>query len=300
MDIAVSGSSGLIGTALTQALDADGHVVRRLVRGEAAEGEVAWDPVGGTIDRGGLEGVDGVVHLAGPGIGDRRWTESRKRHLREARVAGTQLLAEASASLDRPPAVFVSASAVGYYGDRGDERLTEESGPGDDFLARLCVDWEAATGPAATAGIRVAVIRTGIVLARRGGALAKLLPLFRVGLGGRMGPGRQFWSWITLDDVVAAIRHLLDRAVSGPVNLTGPEPVTNAELTKVLGRVLRRPAVLPVPRFGPQLLIGGEAAHAFLYASQRALPAVLEADGFHFAHPDIETGLRAVLGREIS
>ncbi len=298
MDIAVTGSSGLIGEALTQPLDADGHRVRRLVRREpSGPDEVRWDPARGEIDAAGLTGIDGAVNLAGPGIGDKRWSDERKRELRDARVDGTRLLAEAMASLDPRPSVLIQGSAMGYYGDRGDEVLTEASGPGDDFLARLCVDWEAAAGPAADAGIRVVPIRTGIVLAPGGGALAKLLPLFKLGVGGRMGNGKQWWSWITIDDEVAAIRFLLDHDVSGPVNLAAPGTVTNQQLTEALGRVLKRPTLLPVPRFGPKLLIGGEATEAFLYASQRMQPAVLEAEGFTFAHTDVESALRAVLGK---
>ena len=298
MDVIVTGSSGLIGTALVADLEADGHAVRRLVRrAPQAGGEVRWDPAGGEIDHAGLEGADAVVNLAGPGIGDKRWTDERKRELREARVEGTRLLAEALAGLDSPPGVLVSGSAVGYYGDRGDEELTEKSKAGDDFLADLCRDWEAAAAPAAAAGIRVVAIRTGIVLAPGGGALEKLLPLFKLGLGGRMGSGNQFWSWITIDDEVRAIRHLIDSQVSGPVNLTAPDPATNHRLTSTLGEVLHRPTFFPVPRFGPKILLGGEATETFLYASQRAYPKVLEADGFTFQHPELEDALRAVLGK---
>jgi uncharacterized protein len=298
MDIAVTGSSGLIGSALTTALERDGHRVRRLVRrSPSGPDEVRWDPGAGEIDAAGLAGIDAAVNLAGPGIGDKRWSDDRKRELRDARVDGTRMLAEAMAALDPTPTVLVQGSAVGYYGDRGDEVLTEASGPGDDFLARLCVDWEAAAAPAAQAGIRVADIRTGIVLAPGGGALAKLLPLFKLGLGGRMGSGKQWWSWITVDDEVAAIRFLLEHDVAGPVNLVAPGTVTNQQLTEALGRVLRRPTLVPVPGFGPKLLIGGEATEAFLYASQRAVPEVLLERGFTFAHTDIESGLRAVLGR---
>jgi uncharacterized protein (TIGR01777 family) len=194
--------------------------------------------------------------------------------------------------------VLLTGSAIGIYGDRGDEVLTEASAPGDDFLADLCVAWEAAAGPAADAGIRVAALRTGIVLAPGGGALERLLPLFKLGLGGRMGSGKQWWSWITVDDEVAAIRFLLDHDVHGPVNLAAPGSVTNQQLTEALGRVLHRPTLVPVPRFGPKLLIGGEATEAFLYASQRVSPTVLEAEGFTFAHPDVELGLRAVLAKD--
>ncbi|HEY5696775.1 MAG TPA: TIGR01777 family oxidoreductase [Acidimicrobiales bacterium] len=298
MEIVVTGSSGLIGTALVGGLEADGHRVRRLVRRPArGSGEVRWDPSAGEIDRDGLEGVDGVVHLAGPGIGDKRWSEARKHDLREARVVGTTLLADTLAGLDAKPPVLVSGSAIGYYGDRGDEKLTEQSKAGDDFLADLCRDWEGAAAPAAAAGIRVATIRTGIVLAPGGGALEKLLPLFKLGLGGRLGSGRQYWSWITIDDEVRAIRHLLEHDVSGPVNLTAPEPATNQEITSTLGEVLNRPTLFPVPRFGPKLILGGEATETFLYASQRVYPTVLEADGFGFTHPELESALRAVLDR---
>jgi uncharacterized protein (TIGR01777 family) len=298
MDVAVTGSSGLIGTALVAALEADGHRVRRLVRRTpAGPDEVAWDPAAGTIDADGLAGIDAAVNLAGPGIGDKRWSDERKRELRDARVDGTRLLAGALAALAPRPAVLVSGSAIGVYGDRGDEVLTEASAPGDDFLAHLCTDWEAATRPAADAGIRVATIRSGIILAPGGGALAKLLPLFKLGLGGRMGSGTQWWSWITLDDEVRAIRHLLEHDVAGPVNLTAPGTVTNQELTAALGRVLRRPTILPVPGFGPKLLIGGEAAEIFLYASQRVQPTVLADTGFEFSQREVEPALRSVLGR---
>jgi uncharacterized protein (TIGR01777 family) len=298
MDVAVTGSHGLIGEALVRSLEADGHRVRRLVRRDpSGPDEVRWDPAAGTIDAEALAGIDAAVNLAGPGIGDQRWTDERKRELRDARVDGTRLLAEAMAGLDPQPQVLVSGSAIGFYGDRGDEVLTEASAAGDDFLARLCVEWEAATVPAEVAGIRVAHLRTGIVLAPGGGALAKLLPLFKLGAGGRMGSGKQWWSWITIDDDVAAIRHLLDHEVAGPVNLVAPGTVTNQQLTDALGRVLHRPTLLPVPRFGPKLLIGGEAAETFLYASQRVQPEVLREDGFTFTHTDVESALRAVLGR---
>ncbi len=210
---------------------------------------------------------------------------------------GTTLLAEALAGLDAPPRALISGSAIGYYGDRGDEKLTEKSKAGGDFLAELCVDWEAAAQPAVAAGIRVALIRTGIVLAPGGGALEKLLPLFKLGLGGRLGSGDQFWSWITLEDEVRAIRHLLESEVSGPVNLTAPEPETNHTITTTLGEVLHRPTIFPVPRFGPKILLGGEATETFLYASQRVFPKVLEAEGFTFSHPDLESGLRSILGK---
>ncbi len=294
----MTGSSGLIGTALRQRLVADGHQVVAVVRRpvSADESAIRWDPEAGTIDAAGLEGVEGVVHLAGAGIGDARWTEARKRLVVESRTRSTELLATALAGRDTKPAVLVSGSAVGYYGDRGDEVLTEASAPGDDFLAGLCVAWEAATTPAIEAGIRVATIRTGIVLSTEGGALPKLLRLFRLGLGGRFGSGRQWWSWITLDDQVEAIGWLLTHPVSGPVNLTAPQPVTNAQFTKDLGHALHRPAVLPVPRFGPGLVVGRELARALLFTSARVQPGALEGGGYPFLHPDLPDALTAVLG----
>jgi len=301
MRVGVTGSSGLIGTALTARLRSDGHEVVRIVRRPVADGETAdgsavrWDPAAGTIDAAGLAGIDAAVNLAGAGIGDHRWTEDRKRELVESRTRSTELLASTLAALDPRPSVLVSGSAVGYYGDRGDEVLTESSGPGDDLLAGLCVQWEASTAPASDAGIRVATIRTGIVLTTEGGALPKLLPLFRLGLGGRFGSGRQWWSWITLRDEVDAVVWLLTHDVSGPVNLTAPEPATNAELTKALGRALHRPAVLPVPSFGPGLLVGRELAHALLFTSARVEPAALTASGYPFSDPALDPALAAVL-----
>jgi len=298
MDVAITGSSGLIGTALVDALGAAGHRVVRVVRGvrDTAPGDaVAWDPKAGTIDAGGLDGIDAVVHLAGAGIGDRRWNDAYKRELLDSRVLGTGLLARTLAGLSRPPGVLVSASAVGWYGDRGDEVLDETSGPGTGFLADLCQQWETAADPARAAGIRVAHTRSGIVLSPRGGALKKELPLFKFGLGGRFGTGKQWQSWIVLDDEVSAIIHLLTADIAGPVNLTAPHPVTNAEMTKTLGTVLHRPTVLPVPSFGPKLLLGPELAAVLLFEGQRVLPRVLEASGFTFAHPDLEGALRSLL-----
>jgi uncharacterized protein len=297
--IAISGASGLIGTALARSLRLDGHEVLPLVRRPVGEGEqaVRWDPSTGAIDGAALEGVDGVVNLSGAGIGGSRWTDAYKREILESRTKSTELLARTIADLDRPPTVFVSGSAMGIYGDTGDEAVTEESPVGTDFLADVCTRWEAAANPAVDAGIRVAFPRTGIVLTPHGGALAKLLPLFRVGLGGRMGSGRQWWSWISLDDEVGAIRWLLDHDVAGPVNLTAPEPVTNGEMTKVLGQVLHRPTVVPVPSFGPKLLLGGELADSLLFTSQRVLPAVLTAQAYPFAQPALEGALRALLDR---
>jgi uncharacterized protein (TIGR01777 family) len=298
MDVVVTGSSGLIGTALVEALRAHGHRPVRLVRRPAGgDDELTWDPGAGTIDAGGLEGVDAVVHLAGAGIGDHRWTDAYKREVLTSRTAPTALLARTLAGLRRPPSVLLSGSAVGYYGASETETFTEASPAGDGFLAEVCVAWEEATAPAAEAGIRVAHLRTGIVLSPRGGALRKTLPLFRLGLGGRMGSGRQWWSWIALDDEVGAILHLLGTPVSGPVNLTAPAPATNAEFTRALGHVLHRPTLLPVPAFGPKLVLGAELADALLFSGQRVLPTVLQSSGYAFAHPELDGALRAVLDR---
>lgn len=302
MDVAISGSHGLIGTELARALRAAGHRVLRLARPESEPGgggsTIRWDPRRGAIDAAALEGVDAVVHLAGAGIGDERWTDERKRELVDSRVGPTALLARTLAELDRPPAVLVSASGINVYGDHGDEPITEDSSLGDDFLADLCRRWEDATTPAREAGLRVACIRSGVVLSPRGGALARQLPFFRLGLGGPMGSGRQYDSWITLDDEVAAIAWLLEHEVDGPVNLTAPEPVCNAELAKALGRVLRRPAVLPTPMIVPRLMFGRELVDALVRTSQRVLPAKLESSGFRFAYPTIEPALRHVLREE--
>jgi uncharacterized protein (TIGR01777 family) len=299
MRIAVTGSSGLIGTALTASLRADGHTVVPVVRRPVAAGEAAvrWDPDAGSIDAAALEGLDGVVHLAGAGIGDKRWTDSYKRTILESRTKGTELLARTLAGLDAPPPVLVSGSATGIYGDTGDTEVDESAGPGDDFLAGVCVQWEAATASASEAGIRVPLVRTGIVLSPDGGALAKLLPLFKLGLGGRMGSGRQWWSWVSLEDEVGAIRWSLEHDLDGPVNLVAPEPATNAQLTKTLAAVLHRPSLVPVPAFGPKLLLGGELADSLLFTSQRVRPRALTEAGYRFRHPDLESALRSLLRR---
>lgn len=294
--VAVTGASGFIGSALTAALGAEGTRVLRLVRRRARpeSGEVAWDPERGTIDAAPLEGVDAVVHLAGESI-DSRWTGEGKRRLRESRVAGTALLARALAGLAAPPRVLVSGSAIGFYGAaRGDERLTEESAPGTDFLGKLGVAWEGAAAPAAAAGIRVVQPRFGVVLGREGGALRRMLPAFRMGVGGRMGSGRQWMSWISREDAVRVIRFLIDRDdLSGPVNGVAPEPVSNSAFTEELGRALRRPTLLAVPR--PALLaLFGEMADGTILASQRVFPERLLAAGFEFRHTRIDQAFAAI------
>ena len=302
MRVAVTGSTGLIGRALIERLEAGGHVIVRVVRPGSSEGlapsmSVAWNPTASRVDAEGLEGLDAVVHLAGEPIAARRWSPEQKERIARSRVQPTALLAETLARLDSPPAALISASAIGYYGDRGDELLDESSSGGNDFLAGVCRDWESAAEPARAAGIRVAHPRTGVVLSRAGGALAEMLPFFRLGIGGRTGDGSQWMSWISLHDEVEALMWLLEADVEGPVNLTAPEPATNRELTAALGRALRRPAVLPTPKPALRAKLGRELAEALLYSSARVVPAVLQRRGFTFAHPDIATALSAVLAR---
>jgi uncharacterized protein (TIGR01777 family) len=296
MKIAVSGSTGLIGTALTAGLHRRGDEVVPLVRRSPAPGEraIAWDPERGTIDSAGLEGMDAVIHLAGENVFG-RWSAEKKRRIRDSRVNGTRLLVDALAGLQRRPAALLASSAIGYYGDRGEEPVTEESAPGDDFLALVSRDWEAATAPAVRAGIRVVNMRTGVVLTPTGGALAKILPPFRLGLGGHVGSGDQYLSWIAMGDIITAMLYLLDHGdVVGPVNLTAPTPVTNREFAKTLGRVLGRPAVVPVPSFALRMAFGAEGAE-MLESGQRVLPARLLASGFRFAFTEIEPALRDLL-----
>jgi uncharacterized protein (TIGR01777 family) len=244
-----------------------------------------------------FQGIDAVVHLAGAGIGDKRWTDSYKMEILESRTRGTRLLAETMASLEVKPSVFLSGSAIGIYGVRDDEELTEQSSIGSGFLADVCRDWEAAAAPATQAGIRTVLLRTGIVLSPKGGALKKQLPLFKLGLGGKFGNGKQWQSWISITDEVNAIIHLLTSSVSGPVNLTAPQPVTNSDFTRTLASVVSRPAIVPIPSFGPKLLLGGELANALLFTGQRVVPSVLSNDGFQFAHPTLESALRALLNK---
>jgi uncharacterized protein (TIGR01777 family) len=300
MKVLISGSHGLVGNALIKSLVDDAHEVVRLVRGGHTLGqlEVEWRPNQGRIDAQHLEGFEAVIHLAGESIASGRWTDEKKRAIRDSRVKGTRLLSETIAQLSRPPSVFISASAIGYYGNRGDEWLPETSSPGDDFLASVCVEWEEATRAAAEKGIRTVLARFGVILDRDGGALAQMLTPFRMGIGGRVGDGKQWMSWIALDDVVNALRFLLlDSAVRGPVNIVAPHPVTNAEFTKTLGRVLARPAFFPVPAFAARLAFG-EVADALLLASQRVEPRVLADRGFTPYWPRLEPALKHLLQKD--
>ena len=298
MQIIVSGSSGLIGSAVLSALAEGGHEAVRLVRREPADaGEVRWDPAAGTINASGLEGADAVVHLAGESIASGRWTARKMARIRSSRVDATRLLAEALAGLRKKPKVLVAASAIGYYGSRGEEVLREESPAGEGFLAELCRDWEAAAQPAVEAGIRVVWPRIGVVLAAEGGALAAMLTPFRLGLGGRVGSGRQMVSWIAIGDLVRVILEAIHNdELAGAVNAVAPWPVTNGELAATLGHVLRRPAVLPLPAWAARLVLG-RMADALLLASACVEPARLLAMGFEFRHPEFEGALRHVLGR---
>ena len=296
LTVAVTGSSGLIGSALCALLGGGGHRVLRIVRGQAkTEDEIAWSPRHGELDASRLEGVDAVVHLAGENIVG-RWTSAKKRRIRDSRVDGTRLLAEALARLERKPNVLVSASAVGYYGDRGGEALDESADPGEGFLAEVAQEWERAAAPARDAGVRVVHPRIAMVLTPAGGALKQTLPIFRLGLGGALGSGQQVWPWITLDDAIDAMHFaIFHDGLSGPVNFAAPESVTNRAFTRTLGRLLRRPTVLPVPRPGPRAVFG-ELADALLFASIDARPRALEAAGYPFRHATLEAGLRHVLG----
>lgn len=296
MKILITGASGLIGRALSIELTKQGHtVVAAVRRAPRTAQEVQWDPKAGVLDASAFDGVDGVVHLAGAGIGDKRWTSDYKREILESRTLSTRLLATTMASLAVKPTVFLSGSAIGIYGVRGDEALDENATLGDGFLADVCKQWEAAAAPAVEAGIRTVYLRTGIVLSKNGGALKKQLPIFKLGAGGKFGNGKHWQSWISITDEVNAIIHLLTSQLSGPVNLTAPEPVTNAGFAKELGRAVSRPAILPIPSFGPKLLLGGELANALLFTGQRVIPSALTRDGFVFTHQTLDVALRALL-----
>jgi hypothetical protein len=294
--ILASGMSGSIGSALLPALQQQGHEVTRLTRGAASgPNQIAWDPAK-PLSPEAVSGFDQVIHLAGESIAG-RWTDSKKARIRDSRVEGTRHLAEALAKASARPRVFLSASAIGFYGDRHDEVLTEDSGSGAGFLPEVCRDWEGATRSAAEAGIRTAQIRTGIVLSSTGGALQAMLPPFKLGLGGRMGSGRQWWSWIDIDDMVGAIQQILkDDRMRGPFNLTAPTPVTNAEFTKVLAKVLSRPANFPMPTFAAKLAFG-QMGDELLLASQRVEPKKLLFNGYSFRYSDLRQSLQHVLGR---
>ncbi len=299
MRVLVSGSHGLIGSVLVPFLTGGGHDVSRLMRTQPDEGSIniAWDPSAGTIDGSALNGFDAVVHLAGDNIAEGRWNAAKKKRIRDSRVNGTRLLCETLAKLQKPPKVVVCASAIGFYGDRGDELLDENSAAGTSFLCDVCREWEQSAQPAIEAGIRVVNLRFGVVLTPAGGALAKLLFPFKMCVGGVVGNGRQFWSWIAIDDVVGAILHALATdALEGPVNCVAPKPVTNREFTKTLGRILKRPTILPMPAFAARLALG-EMADELLLASANVSPAKLMGTGYEFLFSDLEPAIRHVLGR---
>jgi uncharacterized protein len=294
----LSGASGLIGRGLISRLRDSGREVVPMVRqSNAPAGAISWDPLAAHMDPSLLQGADAVIHLSGENLASGRWTAARKARFWESRVRSTELLARTIAQLSPPPRHFICASATGFYGNRGDEELTESSAAGSGFIADLCQHWERASAPAAAAGVRVVHLRFGVVLSAAGGALAKMLPLFKFGLGGSIGNGRQYFGWITLDDALAAILHLLDFSeLAGPVNLVAPQAVTYREFAKTLGRVLHRPAFFNLPAMAARLLIG-EMADQVLLASARVVPQRLQEDGFTFAQPDLESALRQLLGR---
>lgn len=297
MRIIVTGATGLIGSALSSYLRKEGHRVNRLVRGRPSSGseEIFWDPDKGNIDAPSLEGADVVVHLAGENVGRGRWTQKRKKAILQSRVEGTRLLCEALAGLKKPPGVLISASAVGYYGPGGERFFDEEAPPGKSFLGEVCRRWEAATAPAAESGIRVVVPRIGIVLSARGGALAKMLMPFKLGLGGRVGQGSQYMSWIAIDDMVGVLYHMISNNLSGPVNAVAPNPVTQIEFARTLGGVMNRPAFFPTPAFLVKLIFG-EMGRALLLEGARVDCTRLRASGYAFCRPSLEDALRSICG----
>lgn len=295
MKVCITGSTGMVGEALIERLKSEQHEIIRLVRSDPKENEVRWSPSKGEIDSASLEGIDAVVHLAGENIAEGRWNEAKKKRIHDSRVEGTSLLAKALAGLQQPPKCLISASATGFYGDRGDEVLTEASEPGTGFLPEVCIGWENSAKPAAEAGIRVAHPRIGVVFSKKGGALPEMLTPFKLGVGGKVGSGKQYWSWITLPDLVGAIEHALTTELTGPFNAVTPNPCTNIEFTKALGKALGRPTIFPMPGFMAKLVIG-EMAEDLILASTRVKPTVLEKSGFQFKHPEIEEALKAVIG----
>jgi uncharacterized protein (TIGR01777 family) len=300
MRVLVTGSNGFIGRALVPSLGNAGHEVTRLVRGTSTgPGTVSWDPATGKLDAADVDGMDAVIHLAGEGIASRRWSSTQMARVIDSRTQGTSLLSRALSETSRPPAVLLSASAVGYYGDRGDEIVTEDDGPGRGFLAEVCQQWEASTSAAEQVGIRVVHLRTAsMVLAPSGGALGRLLPLFRFGLGGRLGPGDQWMTWIGLDDEIGAMMFLLSAdQVAGPVNLSAPEPVTNAQFTRALSHALHRPAVIPVPATALHLVLGRQMANEMLLSGARVQSTKLQSAGFPFRHTDLAEALSTMLAR---
>ena len=301
MNILITGSTGLIGSELCAVLAKSKHRVLRMVRRRPAQAnEVGWDPASGTLDKSALEGLDAVVHLAGESIASGRWTIEKRRRIRLSRIQGTGLLAQSLATLLDPPKVLISVSAVGYYGNRGEEQLNEESGSGDGFLPEVCREWESATEPAAKRGIRVVMPRVGMVLSAARGALALMLPIYRLGIGGKIGSGHQYMSWIAIDDMAGIISHAMNcESLQGPVNAVSPNPVTNSVFSKTLAQVLSRPAIFSLPAFAARLAFGKMADEALL-ASSRALPTRLIESGYKFAFPNLEGALRHILNKSIS
>ncbi len=295
MKVVIAGASGLVGSVLVKKLNAEGVEVARLVRKTAGSGEIEWQPDRGTIDASALEGCDAIINLAGDGIANGRWTEEKKRRILDSRVNGTRLLSETMANLSRKPATFINASAIGFYGSRGDELVDEDSRPGEGFLAKVCREWEAATAPAERAGIRVIKLRLGVILTKQGGIMGSMLMPFKLGLGGKVGAGNQVMSWVAMDDVVSAISFILShQTLRGPINVVAPRPVTNAEFTKTLGRVLSRPTFMAMPTFAARLAFG-EMADEMMLSSTRVAGKVLNDAGFRFQYPELEGAVREML-----